>query len=104
MCGGGGGGSIYPTEPQETCPKQVDLQLKDIAHSGNEDVWDSEVSNGDYFDLQPDSHDKTIIVSYEGKPIGRIRNPLLYRCMVNSGYTYRAILISKSNELIRVVR
>lgn len=102
MCGGGGNGPIYP--PGDSCPKEITIQLKDILHSGNQEIWDDEIVEGDQFELQPDPKDRTIITLFKGNIIGRLNNYQIHKCISNMSYEYIAILISKKTQTLRLIR
>ncbi|MCS5697339.1 hypothetical protein [Desulfofundulus thermocisternus] len=102
MCGSGSGGPIPP--PQENpCPKQLVIKVNDIFHSGNKDIWDKDVTEGTVLNIELDQNDLTIILLFDGMPIGRIYDQLIYKC-IKDGYKYKAVVTSKPNNMVRLIR
>jgi len=102
MCGGGNGGPI-PTPQEERCPKQIVVEITDVLHSGNKEIWDNKVKNHSVLNLKPSKDDNTIILLFDGKHVGRIYNQLIYKCMTKKGKNYIAVVIDKLAHNVRLI-
>lgn len=102
MCGDGSRPIDPPSEPG--CPKQMTIIIKDILHSGNQDLWDNEIQNGDVFELEPEAKDHNVMVLYEGQVIGWIFDVRIHKCLLEEKYEYEAILINKRTKTVRIKR
>ncbi|HHW41600.1 MAG TPA: hypothetical protein GXX19_10730 [Syntrophomonadaceae bacterium] len=103
MCGDGNT-PIPPPDGGSPCPKEIITEINDILHSGNIDIWEKEVTEGSIFTLEIDPDDQTIIIKFEDKPIGRLFNRNLYKCIKEREYSYNAVLLDKESAKIRVYR